>query len=150
MKTIEIDDEVFAYLQSNASPFDEPTPNHVIRRLLGLHKKITQKETFKRSTRKSNGKARKADLAKLVQSGRLREGQELFFNAKGKKLSKEYKAEISGNRLLYQNKIYTMSKLVAEIFDQEGCGIPSRSYRGPEYWHTSNGTSVRKLWEDYL
>lgn len=150
MKIIEIDDEVYAYLQRMTIPYYEPTLNHVIRRLLGLHKKVTQKETFKRPTRKSNGKARKADLAKLVQSGRLREGQELFFDAKGKKLSNEYKAEISGNRLLCQNKIYTMSSLVAEIFDQEGCGIPSKSYRGPEYWCTADGTSVRTLWEDYL
>ncbi len=150
MKTIEIDDDVFAYLQSQAIPYYESTLNHVIRRLLKLPKKVPQKETFKTQPRKSNGKARKADLAKLVQSGRLREEQELFFNAKGKKLSNEYKAEISGNHLFYQNKIYTMSRLVAEIFDQEGCGIPSKSYRGPEYWYTSNGISVRTLWEDYL
>lgn len=151
MKTIEIDDEVYAYLQRMTIPYYEPTLNHVIRRLLELPKKVPQKETFKTPTRKLNGtKTRKADLAKLVQSGRLQEGQKLVLINKGKRLSKEYMAEISGNRLLYQNKIYTMSKLVAEIFDQEGCGIPSKSYRGPGYWHTSNGTSVRKLWEDYL
>ena len=151
MKTIEIDDEVFAYLQNMIIPYYEPTLNHVIWRLLGLPKKVPQKETFKTPARKPNGtKARKADLAKLVQSGRLQEGQELILNAKVKKLSNEYKAEISGGRLLYQGKIYAMSKLVSKIFDQEGCGIPSKSYRGPEYWHTSDGTSVGKLWEDYL
>lgn len=43
-----------------------------------------------------------------------------------------------------------MSGLVAEILDREEKGIPSRAYRGPEYWYNSNGISVRELWEQYL
>jgi len=151
MRTMEIDDEVFAYLQSQAIPFEEPTPNHVIRRLLGLKAKDIQRDAIKTLIKKSNGsKAPRADLAKLVQSGILQEGQRLVLNYNGQRLSKEYEAEIIENKLHYQGNIHTMSSLVAEILDQEGCGIPSKAYRGPEYWHTSDGISIRHLWEQYL
>ncbi len=70
----------------------------------------------------------------------------MILNYKGM-LSNDYKDEIVGDRLLYQGKTYKMSSLVADILDQEGCGIPSRSYRGPEYWYTSDGISIRQLWE---
>lgn len=150
MKSIEIDDEVYSYLQSQAISFEEPTPNQVIRRLLGLEKRSTPKEPSIQTAHSSNGsKAPRADLRKLVQHGILREGQKLILNYKDM-LSNDYEAEIVGNRLLYQGKTYKMSSLVADILDQEGCGIPSRSYRGPEYWYTSDGISIRQLWEQYL
>lgn len=38
MITIEVDEEVYSYLQSNAKPFEETTPNAVLRRLLGINK----------------------------------------------------------------------------------------------------------------
>jgi len=36
------------------------------------------------------------------------------------------------------------------ILDQEGLGIPSGAYRGPDCWYASEGISVRQLWEQYL
>jgi hypothetical protein len=74
----------------------------------------------------------------------------LVLNYKGQKLSKEYEAEIAGNQLLYGGETYTMSKLVAEILELEGLGIPSKAYRGPEYWCNSEGVSVRQLWEKQI
>ncbi len=150
MKSIEIDNEVYACLRNQAIPFEESTPNHVIRRILGLEKGSIPKEPSKKTTHSSNGsKAPRADLRKLVQLGILQEGQKLVLNYKDM-LSNDYEAEIVGDRLLYQGKTYKMSSLVADILDQEGCGIPSRSYRGPEYWYTSGGISIRQLWEQYL
>ena len=39
MKTIEIDEEVYAYLQSKAIPYEDKNPNYTIRRLFGFDKK---------------------------------------------------------------------------------------------------------------
>jgi len=150
MKTIEIDNEVYNYLQDQAIPFEESTPNHVIRRILGLNNKLPQKENSIKKLYSTNGsKAPKAGLRKLVSSGILHEGQKLVLKYKGK-LTKNYEAEIADNSLIYQDKTYKMSSLVAHILDQEGCGIPSKAYRGPEYWYTLDGISIRQLWEQYL
>ena len=150
MKTIEIDDEVFAFLQGQAIPFVETNPNLVLRRLL-LKKSVEQK-TLRKSPiqRGRHKKAPKADLEKLVAYGLLSEGQTLYFNYKGKSFSQKYNAKIAGNHLLYEGEAYTMSKLVAEILELEGEGIPSKAYRGPDYWCSSDGISVRQLWERYL
>ena len=39
MKTVEIDEEVYAYIQSKAIPYEDKTPNYTFRRLFGLDKK---------------------------------------------------------------------------------------------------------------
>ena len=151
MKTIEIDDEVYAYLQSNAISFEEPTPNDVIRRVIGLDKKIPVKTVPTPSINKPHdSKAPKADLLKLVQHRILTEGQILFFSSEGQTLSKKYEAKIAGNKLNYQGNLYAMSRLVRIILEKEGLGNQSGSYRGPKHWFTSDGASVRKLWEQYL
>jgi len=43
-----------------------------------------------------------------------------------------------------------MSKLTSEILEREGKGIPSKAYRGPEYWYNSKGLSVKQLWDQRL
>ena len=151
MKTIEIDDQVYAFLQNKAKPFEETTPNQVIRRLLGLNKQAIKTEMIvKPGPRPTGGKAPKANLKVLIQNGILREGQCLFLNYKGRAFSKKYQAEIRQGKLLYKEQIYTMSSLVKEILEAEGAGIPSKAYRGPEYWCTSQGDSIRDLWDDFL
>lgn len=55
MKTIEIDDDIYAYLQSKANPFEEHTPNDVIRRILGLKKKTNQVKSNIRKNNSTNG-----------------------------------------------------------------------------------------------
>jgi len=85
----------------------------------------------------------------LEQYGIIKEGQKFFLNYKGKRLSKVYEAQVSGNGLIYEGKKYTMSKLVADIIEKEGFGIPSKAYRGPEYWCNSDRISVRQLWEKH-
>lgn len=151
MKTIGIDDEVYAFLQSHAIPFEESTPNHVLRSLFELGRKDIQKELLRKAGNRANrSKAPKADLTKLVQSGILQDGQRLVLNYKGLNLSKAFEAKIAGNQLLFEGETYSMSKLVAKILELEGLGIPSKAYRGPEYWCNLNGVSVRQLWEKHL
>jgi hypothetical protein len=145
MKTIEIDDEVYAFLQNQAIPFVETNPNLVLRRLL-LKKETVPKESVKTPARTgSHKKAPKADLGKLVAYGLLKEGQRLYFNYKGTALSKRYEAKVSGNCLLYEGKRCKMSPVVKMILEQEGQVIPSGAYRGPDYWYNSDGISVRQL-----
>jgi len=73
MKTIEIDDEVFAYLQGKAIAYVE-NPNLTLRRLLGIEKGPNQDL---RSRPRVGRKKPKADLKQLVSAGLIREGQRL-------------------------------------------------------------------------
>ena len=151
MKTIEIDDQVYNFLEAEAKPFEETTPNQVIRRLLGLNKQpIKPEPTVKPASRPTSAIRPKADLKALIQNGVLREGQRLYLDYKGRTFSKEYQAEIQQSKLLYNEQLYTMSGLVKGILEKEGTGIPSQSYRGPEYWRTSQGESIRELWDTFL
>lgn len=149
MKTIEIDDDIYAFLQSQAIPFIETEPNLVLRRLL-LNKSVAPIILLKEKseTRKQHIKSQKVDLSKLIANGYLKEGQKLTF--KHNKLSKPYEAQVSRSCLLYEGKRYMMSSVVRIILDQEGLAFPSRSYRGPIYWFNSDGLSVSELWEQLL
>ena len=80
MRNIEIDDEVFGYLQSKAIPFVE-TPNLTLRRLFSLNGKSVKSEKTSsqilQNQRLGRGRKKQAktDLFKLVQVGLLQEGQ---------------------------------------------------------------------------
>lgn len=65
VRTIEVDEEVYAALQREAIPFVDATPNQVLRRkLLG------------ETSRPSPGKA--GDLMPLIEAGRLKAGDRLI------------------------------------------------------------------------
>ena len=149
MKTIEIDDEVYEFLKNKADPFKEINPNLVLRRLL-LKKESPSPPKRETTPIRKHQKAPKNDLSKLVLEGFLQEGQVLTFNSKGKKLSKSYEARVSTGCLLFEGNRKTMSALVANIFTREGLVTQSGSYRGPDFWQTSDGKSVRQLWDRYL
>ena len=151
MKAIEIDDEVFAYLES-ASTWGELNANQTLRRLLGLdkakarprpHPKPSNGSRMKRGRRKG----RKADLSVLVEAGLLREGQKLYLHDyQGARLG-DYEAVVSGKHLLWKGQPYSMSKLARIFFQQEG--YTNTSYRGPMYWCTEAGVNVLELWHRY-
>lgn len=141
MKQIEIDEEVFAWLQCKAIPYVDKSPNDTLRRLFGIK---TEKLPIGFS------KKPKTDLQKLVQKGLLKEGQKLVFKYKGKKLSREYEARVFGKDLLWHGEKYSMSGLTKKILRREGHAIPSEAYRGPNYWYNSDGRSVKDLWAQYL
>ncbi len=149
MRKIEIDDEVYEYLQDKAIPYVE-NPNDTLRRLFGIKQEIAKGLSNKNIWKSRHPKTPKADLQELVLSGLLEEGQEVFFNYKEMRLSKKYEATVSENHLLWNGKIYTMTGLVKFILRQEGKAIPSEAYRGPEYWYNSDYRSVKDLWEQYL
>lgn len=153
MRNIEIDDEVFGYLQSKAVPFVE-TPNLTLRRLFSLNGKPVKSE--KTSSQiiqdKRLGRVRKkqpkTDLFKLIQVGLLQEGQTLYLlDYQGKKIA-GYDSIISGKNLFWNNERYSMSELAKECLKKEG--FSSESVRGPAHWSNSDGISVKELWDQYL
>jgi len=153
MKNIEIDDEVFGYLQSKAIPFVE-TPNLTLRRLFSLNGKPTRIEKPSSQILEEQKKGRlrkkqpKTDLSKLVQVGLLQEGQALYLiDYQGKKIPGYY-STISGNRLLWNNELFSMSELAKECLKKEG--FSSESVRGPAHWSNADGISVKELWKQYL
>ena len=83
MKTIEIDDEVFAYLESKAISYVETTPNLTLRRLFNLNNKTSSGGILKGQTPQSKGKRRKqpkANLQTLIKADLIRGGQTLFLH----------------------------------------------------------------------
>ncbi len=153
MRNIEIDDEVFAYLQSKAVPFVE-TPNLTLRRLFSLDgKPAKSEEPFSelvptQKIRRVRKKQPKTELPKLVQAGLLQEGQTLFLHDyQGNKIS-GYDSTISGKNLLWNNELFAMSELAKEFLKKEG--FSSESVRGPAHWFNADGISIKELWKQYL
>jgi Restriction Enzyme Adenine Methylase Associated len=81
-RTIRIDDEVYAKLQSLAEPFVD-TPNSALRRLLGLGDEGGQGSD-------GHGQRRDQSLAPLLGDGRLRAGQRLVWRRRN--LRQEHRA----------------------------------------------------------
>lgn len=149
MKQVEIDDEVFAYLQGKAVPYVE-TPNLTLRRLFRLDGSVKEPSPQEIQIQTSSQKKqRKADLHLLVEAGLLQAGQTLFlYNYQGKKLE-GYEATVSGKYLLNTDgKTYSMSHLAKKFLKQKG--FRSDSVRGPAHWFNADGISIKQLWEQYL
>jgi hypothetical protein len=90
----------------------------------------------------------KADLVELVRLGMLRKGQELFLVDYQRNRLGQYKATISGGKLLFKGQIHSMSALARDLLKKEG--FSSDSVRGPEHWATNEGTRIFDLWEKVL
>ena len=143
MRTIEVDDEVYAYLQSKAIPYIETTPNLTLRRLFNLNGKGQMLQSEDRM-----GKKPKANLQKLIKSGLLQEGQTLHLYDYRVRRIEGYEAIVSGNSLLRNAKPYSMSRLAKEGLKEKG--FKSEDVRGPAHWYNSDGISVKELWSHFL
>ena len=162
MQTIEVDTDVFAFLQKNARPFID-TPNSTLRRLLGLdgakarpQRKLpsgsdTELEallTESLTIAAARSKAPKADLPLLSQQGLLRNGQKLYLiDYQGNRVH-EISASLSDGDLIYNGQRYSMSKLAQQLLGH--AGFKSNSVRGPAHWITDDGKTVKDLWQQYL
>jgi hypothetical protein len=146
MRSIEVDDEVFALLQKGATPLVD-TPNSAIRKLLGLRVNGARARTggttveldglLEEALAERRNKAPKADLRQLVQAGLLHAGDRLHFEA-----------VVSGGMLEFKGQHYSMSSLAQELLKK--VGFKSDSVRGPAHWVTSKGASVKELWQQLL
>ena len=138
MRTIEVDDEVYAYLQREAIAYIE-TPNLTLRRLFNLNGKGQM-----RQSKDKMGKNPKANLRKLIEHGLLQEGQTLFLHDYRGRRIEGCEAIISGKSLLRNGEPFSMSSLAQICLEKEG--FTSKSVRGPERWCNSDGISVKELW----
>jgi len=148
MRQIEIDEEVWEYLQNNAEPFVDK-PNQVLRRLLGLDAK--RKETSITRIKKQSlvkRKKPKTNIQQLFAAEFLTKGQTVFLCDYRGKTYRQYPAILDGQYLRYQNQRYSMSQLAKELLQE--LGHQSDSVRGPAHWCTENGTTIKDLWESYL
>lgn len=157
MRPIQIDDEVFAILQKHAEPFVD-SPNSTLRKLLKLDAPKPAPpvppttveallQSLDNATTVRRTKAPKADLRSLVQAGLLQNGDALHLvNYQGNRVG-GYSAHISNGQLQYDNQNYTMSNLAQELLKK--VGFSSDSVRGPAHWVTSDGVSIKDLWQRF-
>lgn len=143
MEDISIDQDVYAYLQSKAIAYEE-NPNATLRRLFGLDNKSSSRKGHSRP----HGKKPKTSLRALKTAGLLREGQRLHLrDYQGRSIS-EAIATINGEKLNFNNDIFSMSELAATILKENG--YSSDSVRGPAFWFTDEGRCIKDLWQQYL
>ncbi|MDQ1362750.1 MAG: SeqA protein [Pseudomonadota bacterium] len=151
MQKIEVDDNVYQFLESKVQGFGD-SPNIVLRRLLGIGTPKLQASkpvaTKSPSAGSKRGKAPKANLQDLVRIGSLSEGQVLYLHDyRGTKIS-GVQAYIRGNDLECEGKMQSMSALARDHMKNQG--YDNDSYRGPEHWFTAQGRSIKDLWDEYL
>jgi hypothetical protein len=77
----------------------------------------------------------------------LKNRQKLVFKSGNRQLQ-QYSAVLSGNSLIWDGKQYSMSKLAGIAL--RSIGLSGDAVRGPLFWYTEDGTSVKELWERYL
>ena len=143
MKTIKIDNEVYAFIQKKAMAFVE-TPNLTLRRLLGINKKKLPKSNLSGI---QNRKKPKTNLIDLINADFIEENQELYLrDYRGSKIS-GYSVKISHGNLIYNGNRYSMSGLAKILLKQNG--YRSDSVRGPLLWYTKKGKSIKELWDKY-
>jgi hypothetical protein len=98
-------------------------------------------------TKNDGSKAPKTDLVELIKVGLLRNRQKLAFRSGNKELQ-QYSAVLSGATLTWDGQEYSMSKLAGIAL--KSIGLSGDAVRGPSFWYTEDGTSVKELWERYL
>jgi hypothetical protein len=163
MKTVQVDDEVYAYIKSKAEPYEpfkETEPNMTLRRLLGLEPRAAEssrasfpptsgrgesKMTALTTPSRFQRKSPKVDLYELVAKGLLQDDQTLYLYDYQKRRVPGYQAKLSGRFLIYEGKHYSMSELAKHLLKL--LGYRSESVRGPMFWGTDDGFTVKDLWE---
>ena len=147
MRQIDIDDEVFAYLQGQARAFVD-TPNLTLRRLFQLEKPVPKPAKAQQSAQKIRKKQPKANLPALISSGLLKEGQSLFLVDYQEHRLAQHRAVVSDSSLKWHGQSYAMSILARDLLKKEG--FSSNSVRGPAHWCTEDGVTIKSLWQEYL
>ena len=145
---IEIDDEVFAYLQKNATPLVDSS-NDVLRRLLLARPTPVDdaelNELLADSMRGLRKRASKADLGALIKGGYLQVGESLYLvDYQGKRVD-QYEAAVTSQGLRFAAAQHTMSGLAKELLQKHG--FRSDAVRGPSHWVTAKNVSVTMLWQ---
>lgn len=147
---IDVDDSVFAYLQSKAIAFVE-TPNDTLRRLFDIDpgkKAVASRQVV--GTAKFPRKP-KASLGRLIKAGLISNGQKLFLHDYQGRPVPNAVAYVGGDGVfssLERNRLYSMSDLAQDLLKKQG--YTSDSVRGPAHWYTDTGRSISEIWEEHI
>jgi len=147
MRAIEIDEEVYSYLQAQAVPFED-TPNLILRRLLMLDQLSSKPAARPPAEAASSGRRRKADLATLVSCGLLRDGELLNLHDYRGNPVPGAAATVRGGALEHDGARHSMSQLARALLESRG--YSSKAVRGPLFWRTESGKSIKDLWDQHL
>jgi hypothetical protein len=151
VRNIEIDDEVFAYLQGQAHAFVD-TPNLTLRRLFELDRAAPKQGATvalaKPASQKIRKKQPKTSLQALTSSGLLTDGQAVFLVDYQDNKLQQHRAVVSGSSLKWHGQAYSMSDLAQELLKKEG--YSSSAVRGPAHWCTEDGVTIKDLWQQHL
>lgn len=161
MRTIEVDEAVYRYIQSQAIPFEEPHPNDTLARIFGLRapskgseSKSEEKdldefiENLLKSAPQHRTKAPKANLSELSRRGLVSDGEVLtLIDYSGNRIAGTT-ARVSGDQLVYEGRSYSMSELARILLKKHG--YRSEAMRGPAHWETSKGKTIKDLWGQVL
>jgi len=150
MQRIEIDDEVFGFLQSKAIAFVE-SPNDTLRRVLGVGPAGSQSSPSTILGGRKHERKPKASLGKMIRAGLLSNGQKLVLRDYQSRPVPNGIAYIGGDGIfadLGRKRLYAMSDLAQELLKKQG--YESDSVRGPSHWYTEDGRSITQIWEEYL
>lgn len=133
-RTIRVDDEVFAKLQSLAEPFVD-TPNTALRRLLGLSGPGTMGSASQTQGRAS---VRDQTLAPLLADGRLCVGQRLVWRRRN--LGQRHQAVVlqTGELRLDDGSVHSTPSGAATA-------IAGNQQNGWKAWATEGGTLLKEL-----
>lgn len=148
-RKIEVDEQVYSYLLKNIKDFNE-TPNSVLRRLFrlgsspGLLDTGTTEEDGDLISDKSKRKPQ-TKISELVNKGYLGDGEKLHLKINDVVVCT---AKIQGDLLDWQSRQYSMSALAVKFLQEQG--YETEHARGPAYWFTNEGISVKELWDEYL
>ena len=128
--TIRIDDQVYAWLQSQARPFDD-TPNSVMRRITGLD-----------VVAQANNRKAVRQRTRTVTSGNGKKTSQKAFRIPLLALLKEYNGEIHRGQALEELEI----KMAGQLNDYDKADISSGTVR----WQKSAEWEVRHMREEGL
>lgn len=150
--TVQLDDDVFQWLQGLAEPLVDSTSD-VLRK---IKRKLNDDEVpdlinnlrSQRSRVRTGKKQLKANLVLLTKIGLTHEGQHVFMHDySGNKLDHS-DVLIEGNRLRFEDQSYSMTALARRFLKENG--YESDNVPGPIFWYTEKGDSIRELWKLYL
>lgn len=146
-RKIEVDEQVYRFLVKKIKDFND-TPNSVLRRLFNLGPSVGLLDMGSDYNVVENDKHKRkpqTKLSALVVDGLLREGQvlNLIINE-----AIACQAKIHGDLLDWQGAHYSMSALAVKFLQDQG--YETEHARGPMYWFTDEGKSIKELWDVFL
>jgi len=158
MPTLELDTDVVEAVKDRALPWVDRSPSDTLRRLLRIEPAANSSQRQPASAaatheapllpERPNGRAPKADLRQLIAAGFLSEGETLKLKDYSGNIIAGVQAEArASNKLIWNGRLYSMSKLAAAQLKK--AGYSGHSVRGPAHWVTANGDSVLELWNRY-